>query len=62
MEKNDVLIIRSNLFIKPDKMKDLREGILEQMKDGVVLLPPYCEAVVVPDDLDIQIACKKEEK
>lgn len=60
MERDNLLIVRTGLFMKPDAMNALRQNILEQVKDGVVLIPPYCEVIFAPGDLDVQIECEKE--
>lgn len=60
MEQKEVLVIRTNLFLTPSKMEEIRQDILKQMSEGIVMIPPCCDAVVVPDGLDVHIECKKE--
>lgn len=59
MDSKQVLVVRTNLFLKPDQMENIRQDLLKQMEDGVVILPPCCEALVVPDGMDIQVECVK---
>lgn len=52
---NNVLVIRVNAVLKPDEMNYLKNYIDTQKKDGgIILLPDYCEAIVVPEDTDIR--------
>lgn len=51
----DILIIRPDILLKPSTMHDIREGIKEQIKEGVVVLPAYLKAelINVPDDIEV---------
>lgn len=51
----DILVVKVNMFCKGEEMDDIRNYIIAQKKMGVVLLPPYCEAVVVPEDVEIRV-------
>lgn len=46
MKKDDILVV---------KCKDLYQSILEQKINGVVILPAYCDAVIVPKDTEIKV-------
>ena len=54
---SDLLVIKvkPGINIKADLMDRWRKEILRQKETGVVLLPWFLEAVVVPDDIEIQI-------
>ena len=53
---SDILVVRVNMFCKTKELNDIRRYILSQVEAGkVVLLPPYCEAMVVPSDVEIRI-------
>lgn len=58
----DMLVIKVNMFCKPREMDNIRNYIVEQAKTGVVILPPYCEAQVVPDGMEIKIEDLKGEQ
>lgn len=62
MDSKQVLVVRTNLFLEPEDMARIQADLKRQMEDGVVILPPCCEALVVPDGIDIQIECYKREK
>ena len=51
---NDILVIKVNMFLKNKEQETVRQHILEQRKTGVIVLPPYCEAVMVPKDVEIK--------
>lgn len=51
----DILVIKVNMFCKPKELNDIRRYVLNQKENGVVVLPAYCEALVVPDDVKIQV-------
>ena len=33
----------------------LREGILKQREDGVIVVPSFCDVMVVPPEMDVKI-------
>ena len=51
---NNILVIRVNLFLKNKEQEAVRQHILEQRKTGVIVLSPYCEAIMVPKDVEIK--------
>lgn len=60
---NKILVIRVNAVLKPDDMNNLKNYIETQKKDGgIILLPDYCEAIVVPEDTDIRYLSYENEE
>ncbi len=56
MSKDEILVIKVNqLNLSPEDMHNLRQQIIKQKEEKVVLLPYYCEAIVVPEDVDIRV-------
>lgn len=51
---DDILVVRVNMFLKNKEQEAVRQYILEQRKTGVIVLPPYCEAIMVPKDVEIK--------
>ena len=51
-----MLVIKVNMLIEHKVFQEVKNNILEQFKDGtgVVMLPFYCEPIVVPDDVEIK--------
>ena len=55
MTKDEILVIRCNLMLYPDELKQERQKVMEQIKDGVVLLPGYMEPIIVPKNVGIKM-------
>lgn len=52
----DILVVKVNVFCRSKELNDIRRSILSQIENGkVVVLPAYCEAQIVPDDMEIQV-------
>lgn len=51
---NDILVVKVNMFLKNKEQEAVRQHVLEQRKTGVIILPPYCEAIMVPKDVEIK--------
>lgn len=51
-----MLVIKVNMIIEHKVFQEVKSNILEQFKagTGVVMLPFYCEPIVVPDDVEIK--------
>ena len=54
---SDLLIVKAKpgINIKADLMDYWRKEILRQKETGVVLLPWFLEAEVVPEDVEVQV-------
>lgn len=52
---SDILVIKVNKFCRTKELNDIRRCIIDQTKSGVVVLPAYCKAIVVPEGIDVQI-------
>ena len=50
----DVLIIKTKSLIPKDTLQALHDNFVEQIKSGVVIIPPYFYAklINVPDDVE----------
>lgn len=55
MENEELLVIKVNIFQKRRDYEEVYKTFLEQKKMGLIVLPPYCEALVVPKDVEIKI-------
>lgn len=54
MKNKELLVVRCTINLKPKEYDVLMECIQVQKSTGTVLLPSYCEAIVVPEDIDIR--------
>lgn len=50
-----VLKVINGVNIQPELMKHLQKDIIKQKETGVVILPWFLTAVVVPEDTEIRI-------
>ena len=58
---NELLVVRVGIGLKPQHFNNLMEAITLQKTTGTVVLPHYCEAIVVPKDVEVKVenAAKK---
>jgi len=59
----DLMVVKviNGVNIKPDLMEHLRKNIIKQKATGVVVLPWFLTAVVVPEDTEIRIESEETE-
>lgn len=51
---SDILVVKVNMFCRSRELNDIRRYILSQIENGkVVVLPAYCDAQIVPNDIEI---------
>lgn len=51
----DILVIKVNAFLHRNDMNELAKYIRKSMETGLVMLPPYCDAQIVPEDVEVRI-------
>ena len=52
---NDILVITVKMLANQKQMNSITNYIRESMKTGLVVLPAYCEAVVVPEGTEVRV-------
>lgn len=52
---NDILVVKSTAFLPHEKMQAILDNLKAQKETGVILLPPYLEAQIVPEDIEIKL-------
>lgn len=53
---SEILVIKVNsLNLSPQDMHNLRQQIIKQKEEKVVVLPYYCEPIIAPEDVDIRV-------
>lgn len=50
----DILVVRCNMLLPSERMQSIIDNLKAQKETGVILIPPYLEAQVVPDDIKIK--------
>lgn len=51
----NILVVRCRVPIAHELLEGLLDNLKAQKETGVILLPPYLEAQVVPDDIEIKL-------
>lgn len=51
----DILVVKSTAFLPHEKMQAILDNLMVQKETGVILLPPYLEAQIVPEDIEIKL-------
>lgn len=58
---SEILVIKCQRMMRPDKLSKFHENIRRQVETDVVVLPPGFEAVVVPDNIEIKMEVSENE-
>ena len=51
----DILVVKSTAFLPHEKMQAILDNLMAQKETGVILLPPYLEVQIVPEDIEIKL-------
>lgn len=54
----DILLVKCSAFVSASQLQNILNCLKAQKEDGVILLPPYLEAQIVPDDIKIKFVDK----
>ena len=52
---HDILVVKCNTFLPQEKMQAILDNLMAQKETGVILLPPYLEVQIVPEDIEIKL-------
>ena len=52
---NDILVVKSSAFLPRKQLQGILDSLKAQKETGVILLPSYLEAQIVPDDIEIKL-------
>lgn len=51
----DILVVRCNMLLPRERMQSIIDNLKAQKEEtGVIIIPPYLEVQVVPDDIEIK--------
>ena len=56
----NILVVKAKVYLKTDAYKQLYASLMTQKENGLVIIPAYCEAVVVPDNIEIRMEDSNE--
>lgn len=59
---SDILVVKCNAFLPRERMQAILNNLKAQKETGVILLPSYLEAQIVPDDIEIKLAISDEDE
>ena len=59
-EPCQLLIIKSNILLHQDDRKKWMDSIKREKEDGVIILPPYFEPLLVPANIEIKMVEPQE--
>lgn len=51
----DILVVKVNMFMRSKDLQNINKYIRDSIKTGVVVLPPYCEAQIVPENIEVRV-------
>jgi hypothetical protein len=57
----DILVVKCNAFLPCERMQAILDNLRAQKETGVILLPSYLEAQIVPDDIEIKLTSSDED-
>ena len=57
----DILVVKCNMFLPHEKMQAVLDNLIAQKETGVILLPPYLEAKIIPEGIEIKLADRNGE-
>ena len=52
---SDILVIKCKTKLPEKRYEELYRLFTEQMNNGYVVLPYYCDAVVIPDGVNVML-------
>ena len=61
METNKVIVVQLDCLMEKDRMTAFRKSLIDQMKDGMVVIPPWAHVAYVGDECTVEIKEMKEE-
>ena len=52
----DILVVKSTAFLPRKELQAILDNLKVQKETGVILLPDYLEAQIVPEGIEIKLA------
>lgn len=52
---NNILVVKSSAFLPSKQLHGILDSLKAQKETGVILLPSYLEAQIVPEDIEIKL-------
>ena len=58
----NTLVVKSSVFLPRKQLHGIFDSLKTQKETGVILLPSYLEAKIVPDDIEIKLTGPDDSK
>lgn len=55
----DLLLIKCNVSLSYENFEELYNHLMDQKERGLIIIPSYCEALIVPDEIKIKVDNEK---
>ena len=52
---SDILVIKCDAMVNSETLKQLRQIFLKEKEEGVVVMPAFCDALIIPEDIEIKV-------
>lgn len=49
-----LIIIKVNAYLRGEQLANLRKNLYSQLQGGLILVPNFCEVLVVPNNIEIK--------
>ena len=59
---SDILLVKCNVFVSQKQLQNILDYIKSQKETGVIVLPPYLDAQLVPNDIEIKLVDENGKK
>lgn len=56
----DILVVKCREIVSYERLQAIYDCLKTQKESGMILLPPYLDAQVVPNDVEIKLVDKSE--
>ena len=53
--EKETLVVRFNCMLCAETMQKIKDDIMEQVKTGIVVLPPYCTIIIMNKDSNLEV-------
>lgn len=51
----NTLVVKSSAFLPRKQLQGILDSLKSQKETGIILIPSYLEAQIVPDDIEIKL-------
>ena len=52
---SDILVTKCNTMVKAETLNQLRQIFIKEKEEGVIVIPEFCDAIMIPEDVEIKV-------